>query len=33
LRIGELDVLTLVDATGTFATVSEAFPALDSGEQ
>jgi glyoxylase-like metal-dependent hydrolase (beta-lactamase superfamily II) len=33
MRVGELDVLTLVDATGTFATVSEAFPALASGEQ
>jgi glyoxylase-like metal-dependent hydrolase (beta-lactamase superfamily II) len=32
MRVGELDVLALVDANGTFATVSQAFPALDSGE-
>lgn len=33
MRVGALEVLPLVDATGTFATVSEAFPALDSTEQ
>ena len=33
MRIGNLDVLILVDGTGTFATVSEAFPALDSDAQ
>lgn len=30
MKVGRLDVLTLVDGVGTFATVSEAFPALDS---
>lgn len=33
MRVGSLDVSTLVDAEGSFATIAEAFPALDSSEQ
>jgi glyoxylase-like metal-dependent hydrolase (beta-lactamase superfamily II) len=33
VRVGTLDVSTLVDAEGSFATIAEAFPALSSDEE
>jgi glyoxylase-like metal-dependent hydrolase (beta-lactamase superfamily II) len=33
VRVGSLDVAILVDGEGSFATMAEAFPALNSGEE